>query len=232
MIEVQKEQRKRVERAIIVGCLTPEDSETTVLEHLEELCRLVSNLGIEVIEQIVVKLRSPLAQYYIGNGKAEEIRDTFQMLEADVLVFDMELSPSQQRNWERLTRGCVIDRQEVILDIFADRATTKEAVLQVELARLQYYLPRLTRAWTHLSRQRGGAKGTRGEGETQIETDRRLIKKRISQLQKDLIIVRRQRDTQRKSRLRNEIPHAAIVGYTNAGKSSLLNRLTEARVVA
>ena len=232
MIEVQKEQRKRVERAIIVGCLTPEDSETTVLEHLEELRRLVSNLGIEVIEQIVVKLRSPLAQYYIGNGKAEEIRDTFQMLEADVLVFDMELSPSQQRNWERLTRGCVIDRQEVILDIFADRATTKEAVLQVELARLQYYLPRLTRAWTHLSRQRGGAKGTRGEGETQIETDRRLIKKRISQLQKDLIIVRRQRDTQRKSRLRNEIPHAAIVGYTNAGKSSLLNRLTEAGVIA
>jgi GTP-binding protein HflX len=140
--------------------------------------------------------------------------------------------PSQQRNWERLTRICVIDRQEVILDIFAQRASTREAVLQVELARMRYSLPRLTRAWTHLSRQRGGNKGTRGEGEKQIEVDRRLVQQRISSLQKELKVVRRHRDTQRKGRDRHEMAHAAIVGYTNAGKSSLLNCLTGADVLA
>jgi GTP-binding protein HflX len=147
------------------------------------------------------------------------------------VVFDCDLSPSQQRNWEKLTKICVIDRQEVILDIFASRASTKEAVLQVELARLQYSLPRLTRAWTHLSRQRGGAKGTRGEGEQQIEVDRRLLQKRITQVKEELEQVKKHRLTQRRRRERGGISHAAIVGYTNAGKSSLLNALAESDVL-
>ena len=141
------------------------------------------------------------------------------------------LSPSQQRNWERLVKVCVIDREEVILDIFASRATTREAVLQVELARLHYNLPRLTRAWTHLSRQRGGVTGARGQGETQIETDRRLLKLRIASLEKELHVLKQQRATGRKHRERTAIPHGAIVGYTNVGKSSLLHHLSGAGVL-
>ncbi|WP_176015065.1 GTPase HflX [Victivallis sp. Marseille-Q1083] len=232
MIDNEKEARKKIEYAIIVGVQAPGEEPGIVHEHLDELQELARTLGVEVIERIVVKLHAaPMAQYFIGNGKAEEICRRFQELEADSLIFDVELTPSQQRNWERLIKGCVIDRQEIILDIFAERASTREAVLQVELARLQYYLPRLTRAWTHLSRQRGGAKGTRGEGEKQIEADRRLIQNRIAFLKKELLTIGKQRVTQRKSRRRNAVPHAAIVGYTNAGKSSLLNRLTQAQVL-
>ncbi|MCK5844587.1 MAG: GTPase HflX, partial [Victivallales bacterium] len=165
-------------------------------------------------------------RFLVGSGKAREIADFAAELKADCLIFNCDLSPSQQRNWEKLTKICVIDRQEVILDIFASRASTREAALQVELARLEYSLPRLTRAWTHLSRQQGGAKGTRGEGEKQIEVDRRLVSSRISRLKKELEMVVKQRKVQRKRRSRSSIPHAAIVGYTNAGKSSLLNCLS------
>ena len=151
---------------------------------------------------------------------------------ADALVFDAEITPTQQRNWAQLCpETAVIDRQEVILDIFADRASTRDAVLKVELARLRYQLPRLAGAWTHLSRQRGGAVKARGEGEAQIELDRRQVKTKIAQLEDELETVRKQRATQRKSRERQEIPHGAIVGYTNAGKSSLLKLLSGREVM-
>lgn len=231
MIDTEKDNRKIVERAILVGVLDSLSDASEMREHLFELEDLVNNLGLKVIDKITVKLKTPASKYYIGSGKAEEIAQRMKELEADCLVFDNNLSPSQQRNWEALTKSCVIDRQEVILDIFADRASTKEAVLQVALARMEYALPRLTRAWMHLSRQRGGNTGARGEGEKQIEVDRRMVKISIASLQKELKEVRLQRDTQRKSRTRSEIPHAAIVGYTNAGKSSLLNKLTGAEVL-
>ena len=231
MINTEKDTRKIVERAILVGVLDTQSDASEMEEHLLELEDLVNNLGLKVIDKVVVKLKTPSSKYYIGTGKAEEISQMMREFEADCLVFDNNLSPSQQRNWEALTKSCVIDRQEVILDIFADRASTKEAMLQVALARMEYALPRLTRAWMHLSRQRGGNTGARGEGEKQIEVDRRMVKTSISTLQKELKEVRLQRDTQRKSRTRREIPHAAIVGYTNAGKSSLLNKLTGSAVL-
>ena len=149
-----------------------------------------------------------------------------------MIIFDTALGPSQQRNLERACHCKVIDRQEVILDIFAKRAWTREAVLQVELARYRYFLPRLTGAWSHLSRQRGGGTGARGDGEKQIEYDRRYLKQRIGELREELAVVRKQRDVQRKGRFRNGIPNAAIVGYTNAGKSTLLNALTGSDVLA
>ena len=232
MIDTAKDNRKLVERAILIGIHGRQESSSDAHEHLAELEELVDNLHIPVIDKLVVKLKEPQAKYYIGSGKADEIVTMIKEQQADCLVFDSELSPSQQRNWERLTKICVIDRQEVILDIFASRAATREAVLQVELARMRYSLPRLTRAWTHLSRQRGGNKGTRGEGEKQIEADRRLVQQRINSLKRELTEVRRQRATQRKGRARHQLPHAAIVGYTNAGKSSLLNTLTNADVMA
>lgn len=231
MIDTEKDNRKLVERALLVGAQDHLTSLTEARDHLAELSDLVDSMGVGVIGSELVTLREPHPKYFIGSGKAEEITEELKRLEADCLVFDFELSPSQQRNWEQLTKLCVIDRQEVILDIFASRASTKEAVLQVELARMQYALPRLTRAWSHLSRQRGGAKGTRGEGEQQIEVDRRIVQKKIATYQKELKEVRKHRETQRKNRGKNLIPQAAIVGYTNAGKSSLLNALTGAGVL-
>ncbi len=231
MIDTERDNRKRVERAILVGVQDPEMSPETAREHLDELAELVRNLGIEPVEKIAVKLREVNARFLIGPGKAEEILERVKALEADCLVFDEPLSPSHQRNWERFAKMCVIDREEVILDIFADRASTREAALQVELARLHYSLPRLTRAWTHLSRQRGGGATNRGEGETQIENDRRLLKKRISMLEDELGAVRRQRATGRKGRQRHGIAQGAIVGYTNVGKSSLLHALSGADIL-
>lgn len=188
-------------------------------------------MGLEVQDSIIVTLKRVKPKLIVGSGKAEEIVERVKELEADCIIFDGDISPSQQRNWEELSGVCVIDRTEVILDIFADRAVTREAILQVGLARMEYSLPRLTRAWTHLSRQRGGTKGTRGEGETQLEVDRRLVLKRISRIKKDLEVVKKERDTQRKKRTSIPVPTGSIVGYTNAGKSSLLNRLTNADVL-
>jgi len=234
LIEVEQEARKRVERALIVGTALNSEDSSRVHCHLDELAELLHNLDIEVVGRCVVKLKGqPHAQYYVGTGKAEEIALQLEELNADVLVFDMEITPTQQRNWSRLCRKtCVIDRQEVILDIFADRARTREAVLQVELARWRYQLPRLAGAWSHFSRQRGGAVNAKGEGESQIELDRRQIKMRISRLEQELAAVRKQRATGRKQRERHDVPHGAIVGYTNAGKSSLLKLLSGREVMA
>ena len=230
MINTADDTRKLVERAVLIG-IRPHDQDPAVAaEHLAELKELVANLNIPVVGEIVVSLRNPQAEYFTGTGKAQEIAAQCAELKADCLIFDNPLSPSQQRNWEKLVKVCVIDREEVILDIFASRATTREAVLQVELARLHYNLPRLTRAWTHLSRQRGGVTGARGQGETQIETDRRLLKLRIASLEKELKQLKLQRATGRKHRERTAIPHGAIVGYTNVGKSSLLHHLSGAGI--
>ena len=231
MIDTASDRRRGVEKALLVGIRPPEQDPAEAAEQLDELRELVANLEIDVADQMMVQLKAPLIEYYVGSGKAREIDEYRQRLGADCLIFDTPLTPSQQRNWEKLTHCCVIDREEVILEIFAGRARTREAALQVELARLQYTLPRLTRAWTHLSRQRGGVTGARGQGETQIETDRRLLKRRIAALEGELAEVRKQRTTGRKHRERTAIPHAAIVGYTNVGKSSLLRRLSGADVL-
>ncbi len=228
-----------VERALLVAIGIPGDSRDERLALLAELEDLVSNLGIGIVDARLDFTREMHAKFLCGVGKADEIAMAAKELDADCLIFDNLLSPSQQREWEKLTNITVIDREEVILDIFAKRARTKEATMQVDLARMQYALPRMTGMWKHLDRQRGGSGGgkgggaaARGEGEKQIEIDRRLAHDRIEAIRHELEIVRKQRGTQRKERNRQGIPTAAIVGYTNAGKSSLLNMLTEAEVLA
>jgi len=226
---------RKVEFALLIGVQSPGQEEEKCQELLAELQELCDTFGVKTVHSQVVKIRKPQSKFFVGTGKADEIVALAEEYEADVIIFDDSLTPSQQRNWEALAKKCVIDRQEVILDIFAERAHTREAKLQVALARSEYNLPRLKRMWTHLSRQRGQAgtgHGGKGEGEQQIEIDARLVKTRISRLKKELEEVGRQRDTQRKKRQRKPVPTAAIVGYTNAGKSSLLNMLTNAEVLA
>ncbi len=234
-----REKPEMVERALLVGLGMPGDSRRERAALLAELEDLVSNLGIGIVGTMLEFTREMQAKYLCGIGKAEEIRAKVVELNADCLVFDNLLSPGQQREWEKLTNVTVIDREEVILDIFSKRARTREAVLQVDLARMQYALPRMAGMWKHLDRQRGGSGGgkgggaaARGEGEKQIEVDRRLARERIEAIRDELEVVRRQRGTQRKERNRQGIPTAAIVGYTNAGKSSLLNLVTGAGVLA
>lgn len=225
-----KEKPKQVERALLVGVYKGAAQREESESLLNELGSLVDTLEIPVLGSLLVRVQEPNPRYFVGTGKAEEIFERARQVEADVIVFDHELSPAQQRNWEAMTGLAVIDREEVILDIFAQRAQTKEARLQVDLARLEYSLPRLTRAWRHLSRQ-GGGLGGKGEGETQLETDRRLIRTQIDRLKQDLELVRLRRATQRKQRERLPLPNAAIVGYTNVGKSALLKKLTGAEVL-
>lgn len=224
--------QKKATRALLVGVQTFDMAPGEGAELLGELRELVENLGIVVVRTVLVNMRGgEQPKYLIGSGKTAELIAAAKEEGCDLIVFDQDLSPAQQRNWEEDSGLAVIDRQEVILEIFADRAQTREAVLQVALARMEYSLPRLKRAWTHLSRQRGkGAMG--GEGETQLEQDRRLVRDRIAHLKAELEQVLQQREVQRRKRMRKPVPGAAIVGYTNAGKSSLLNRLTGAHVLA
>jgi GTP-binding protein HflX len=229
MIET-RDFKKVVERALLVGSYTETSGREEATSLLEELEELVDTLGIPVIDRMLVYHREQHARLLIGTGKADEIVARVKEQALDVIVFDNELTPSQQRNWEKLAGVAVIDRQEVILDIFARRAQTREARLQVELAQLEYSLPRLTRAWGHLVRQGGGI-GNRGEGETQLEQDKRRIRDTIDRCKRELEQVRESRATQRKDRKRAPVPNAAIVGYTNTGKSSLLRRLTGAEVL-
>ena len=221
----------RPERAFLIGVQTQKMPAGEGAELLAELHELVENLQLKVVRTTLVNLRTPVSATLLGSGKTAELIAQAKEDGTDVIVIDEALTPGQQRNWEKLSGLAVIDRQEVILEIFADRAHTREAILQVALARMEYSLPRLTRAWTHLSRQRGaGSMG--GEGETQLEQDRRVVRNRIAHLKVELANVVQQRSVQRSKRLRVPLPTAAIVGYTNAGKSSLLNALTGAHVLA
>ena len=236
MFEV-RQKPEMVERALLVRfCFDPREMDEAE-SLLEELGELVKTLGIEVVDSVLARCRDMHKKLLCGTGKADEIVSLARAHDCDVIVIDNGLAPSQQREWEKLADLCVIDREEVILDIFAKRAQTKEARLQVELARMQYALPRLARMWGHLDREGGSGGGqgggaARGMGEKQIEVDRRLANLSIDRCKRELEQVRKQRRTQRKEREKLETPHSAIVGYTNAGKSTLLNALSGADVMA
>ncbi|OVE81459.1 GTPase HflX [bacterium M21] len=218
-------------RALLISAYQHQSEEDYHQEMLEELDELVCTCGAEVVGRMAIRVRGNHPRLLVGKGKAEEVVNHSRELGADVLIFDESLSPAQQRNWERLAGIRIMDRQEVILTIFGNRASTKEAELQIELAQAAYMLPRMKNLWTHLDRQRGvvGLRG--GEGEKQIEIDNRLLRRRIAQLKRELKKVQKQRAQQRKRRQTVPIPNAAIVGYTNAGKSLLLNQLTNADVL-
>jgi GTP-binding protein HflX len=229
MFEI-KARDKTVERALLVGAYIDPAQKAEARSLLEELEELVNTLGIPVADRMLVAHRESHARYLVGTGKAEEIADIVKKSECDVIIFDNELSPAQQRNWEELAGVTVADRQEIILDIFGARARTREARIQVDLARMEYSLPRLSHAWSHLGQQGGGI-GAKGEGESQLEQDKRKIRGQIDRLKRELETVRSARITQRKDRKRAPVPNAAIVGYTNVGKSSLLRSLTGADVL-
>ena len=226
LIDVAK---RTVERAMLVALMTKELGKELVEEHLTELEELSLTAGAETILKVTQQKSSIDPAYYIGKGKAEELKQLIEMNDINLVIFDDDLTPVQLRNLENLFERKIVDRSGLILDIFASRAKTKEAKTQVELAQLQYMLPRLTRAWTHLSKQYGGI-GTKGPGETQIETDRRIIRTRISLLKSKLEKIESQRVTQ--SQGRKDFIKISLVGYTNAGKSTLFNLLTRADVFA
>ena len=225
--------QRKIDRAVLVGLdafsLSREENATE--ESMEELAELLETAGGEPVGTVLQSKDSPDPRTFIGEGKVAEVKQLVHAMHADMVIFDNALSPSQQRVLSEELGVGVLDRSALILDIFAQRARTREGRLQVELAQYKYLLPRLTGMWTHLERQEG-AIGTRGPGETQLESDRRHIRKKISKLEAELKEVRRIRATQRERRIKNEVPVVAIVGYTNAGKSTLLNRLTGAEIPA
>jgi GTP-binding protein HflX len=223
---------RRTERVFLVGVELKSRNGWELSDSLEELSELATTAGGHVVGDGMQKLASPCAGTFIGKGKADEFALHCRRADVDTVIFDDELSPAQSRNLEKVFNCKVLDRTSLILDIFAQRARTREGKLQIELAQLQHLLPRLTRFWGHLSRQKGGIGMRGGEGETQLETDRRRVQDRIAHISRDLEVVRRQRSTQRNARQRNHWALASIVGYTNAGKSTLLNILTGAGVLA
>ncbi len=214
-------------RAILVG--VDFGSDDAFDDSLDELALLALSAGDEPVARVVARRKAPDAALFVGSGKADEIKALVQEHDAQGVIFDQALSPAQQRNLERHLGVAVSDRTALILDIFGDRARSHEGKLQVELARLQYLATRLVRRWSHLERQRGGIGGRGGPGEAQIELDRRMIDERIKALKARLIKVKRQRDTQRRARVRQGTPRVSLVGYTNAGKSTLFNALVKAR---
>ena len=216
------------EQAVLVHVYFSQEKDT---EDLSEFESLVSSAGVEALQVVTGSRKAPHAKYFVGEGKAQEIADAVQATGASVVLFNHSLSPAQERNLERLCECRVIDRTGLILDIFAQRARTHEGKLQVELAQLRHLATRLVRGWTHLERQKGGI-GLRGPGETQLETDRRLLRDRIRQILARLEKVEKQREQGRRARMRADIPTVSLVGYTNAGKSTLFNRITTAGVYA
>lgn len=218
-----------LEKAILVGLITPQQNERKAIEYINELEFLADTAGATVVKKFFQRLDYANSKTFVGSGKLEEIKEYIANHEVNLVIFDDELSPSQLRNIENELQIKVLDRTSLILDIFAKRAQTAHAKTQVELAQLQYLLPRLTRMWTHLERQRGGI-GMRGPGETQIETDRRIILRRISLLKEELVSIDKQKTVQRKNR--GKLVRIALVGYTNVGKSTLMNLISKSDVFA
>ena len=220
-----------MERAVLIGVITPEITNDQAYEYLDELAFLAQTSGAKPVKSFTQKLLRPDNKTFIGKGKIEEVKNYIEENSIDAIIFDDDLSPSQLKNIERLVEGkCkILDRSTLILDIFASRAKTAQARTQVELAQYQYLLPRLTRMWTHLERQKGGI-GMRGPGETQIETDRQIIRDKIALLKKKLQKIEKQSLTRRKGR--EHLIRVALVGYTNAGKSTLMNKLAKSDVFA
>ncbi|MGE7136274.1 ribosome rescue GTPase HflX [Luteibacter sp. NPDC031894] len=224
------DRQKKGDRAVLVLPHSRGDGDAT--RRGEEFAELVSSAGAEILASIPARVVVPNPRYYIGTGKADEVAEAVSALDADLVLVDHVLSPVQERNLEKHLKARVVDRAGLILDIFAQRARSHEGKLEVELAQLKHLATRLVRGWTHLDAQRGGAIGNRGPGETQLETDRRLLAERVKMLTKRLEKVGVQRDQQRRARLRNTVPRVALVGYTNAGKSTLFNALTTGGVYA
>ena len=223
------ERSKKGERALLLQPQPPGRADPQALDEFAELAR---SAGASVVGSLSARVERPNPRYFVGTGKAEELRDHRLALDADLILVNHALTPVQERNLEKLTGCRVVDRTGLILDIFAQRARSHEGKLQVELAQLKHMSTRLVRGWTHLERQRGGAIGLRGPGETQLELDRRLLGERVKQLTKRMEKVESQRATARRARQRNDLPVVALVGYTNAGKSTLFNALTGSAVYA
>ena len=229
MLDRQPEKKPEPEKAVLVGLVTQHQNKEKAEEYLDELAFLVETAGGIPVTRFLQSLEFPNPKTYVGSGKLEEIRQYIKAAEIDIAVFDDELGPSQIRNLEKTLECKILDRTNLILDIFAKRAQTAHAKVQVELAQYKYLLPRLTHMWTHLERQRGGI-GLRGPGETEIETDRRIIRDKISLLKKKLVQIDKQKATQRKNR--GKLVRVALVGYTNVGKSTLMNLLSKSDIFA
>ncbi|MBC7476046.1 MAG: GTPase HflX, partial [Candidatus Sericytochromatia bacterium] len=220
---------KPAERAFIVGVKLQKNTMQEIQDSLDELTALVDTAGATVVNSFIQNKTNVDNAFFIGKGKMHELKAFAEEEKIDTIIFDTELSPSQIRNLERETEKKILDRSWIILDIFANRAKSREAKTQVELAQLKYFMPRLTKQWTHLSRQAGGGVGTKGPGETQLETDKRLMKDRISLLEDELEEIAKQRDIRRRGR--KDLFKVVLVGYTNVGKSTLMNRLSDAGVL-
>ena len=232
--KIEQQERATFEnigKALLVGVHMSGSETDTCRDHIKELGELAKTLGVKEVRELYCPIKKITAATYIGSGKVEEIKEIVAAENIDVVIFDDVITPNQQKNVENVVKVPVLDRTEVILEIFGLHARTKEAMLQIEMAKIRHQLPRLKRMWTHLSRQRGGAVSSRGAGEKQIEVDKRLLKQKLRSIEREIKEVVRAREQNRKSRLKSGIPTFSIVGYTNAGKSTLLNALTGSEVL-